>query len=64
MPSRPPLVSRRRLALASLLGALAAAFNYSTQIQTPGDAASWLAVAIVVGYPVLTAIALLENRLW
>jgi hypothetical protein len=66
MPSThsTPFVSRARLLGAFLIAVLTAAFNYGSQVQTLADAATWLAVGIVVGYPTLTVMSLLEDRIW
>ena len=62
--SGPPLVSRSRLGLAVLTAVFTAAFNYGSEIRTIGDAALWLGLGLAVSYPTLTAVRLLEDRIW
>lgn len=57
-------MSRSRLGLAVLIAVFTAAFNYGSEIRTIGDAALWLGLGLAVSYPTLTAVRLLEDRIW
>ena len=58
-----PLVSRRRVLLALVVTAALLAFNYGSSIETVSEAILAVAVSLAVGYPTLTAIDLLFDRL-
>ena len=58
-----PLVSRRRVLLTLVVAAALLAFNYSSGIETVSEAVLAVVVYLAVGYPTLTAMDLLFDRL-
>ncbi len=61
--SAVPLASRRRALLTCGMAAALLAFNYGSSVETVSEAVLAVAVYLAVGYPTLTAMDLLFDRL-
>ncbi|ELY82985.1 hypothetical protein [Natrinema gari] len=56
------IVSARRGLLVGFMAGLGVAFNYGTTITTAADGALFVAIAVAIGYPVLTLCSLCSGR--